>query len=64
MLRHLTFAAAGIAIAATAVLAGSHAGPFDSQVTARQSHMRLNGHNVYYLLGMAGGRTEYDAESA
>ena len=26
--------------------------------------MKLNGHNVFYLLGMAGGRTEYDAAAA
>ena len=64
MFRNITLAAVGLAIAATAVLAGSHAGPFDAQVTARQSHMKLNGHNVYYLIGMVRGRAEYDADAA
>ncbi len=64
MMKKVTSGVLVAGLIATAVYAGSHAGPFDAAVTARQSHMRLNGHNVFYLLGMAGGRTEYDAESA
>ncbi|MGR3342924.1 MAG: c-type cytochrome [Paracoccaceae bacterium] len=64
MIRNITLAAAGLAIAATAVLAASHVGPFAFQIAARQSHMKLNGHNVYYLIGMVRGRAEYDAEAA
>ncbi len=64
MIRKITLAAAGLAIAATAVFAASHVGPFDSAVTARQSHMRLNLHNFLILNGMAKENTDYDAEAA
>ena len=64
MIRKIALAAAGLAIAATAVLAASHVGPFDSAVTARQSHMRLHLHNFLILNGMAKENTDYDAEVA
>ncbi len=64
MLRKITMTAAGIAVVATVVLAGSHAGPFDAAVTARQSQMRLHGFNIGILGAMAKGEAEYDAEAA
>ena len=56
--------AAGLAIAATAVFAASHVGPFDGAIKARQSHMRLNGHNLGILGAMAKGNVDYDADAA
>ena len=64
MIRKFALAAAGLAIAVTAVLAGSHAGQFDRAVTTRQSHMRLNLHNIGILSAMAKGDMDYDAEVA
>lgn len=64
MIRKITLAVAGLAIAATAVLAASHAGPFDGAIKARQSHMRLNGHNLGILGAMAKGNIDYDADAA
>ena len=64
MIRKIILAVAGLAIAATAVLAASHVGPFDGAIKARQSHMRLNSHNLGILGGMAKGNIDYDAETA
>jgi len=64
MIRKLTLAAAGLAIAATAVFSASHVGPFDGAIRARQSHMRLHGHNIGILGAMAKGDMEYDADVA
>ena len=64
MFKKTTLAAIGLAVAASAVFAGSHAGPFDAAVTARQSHMKLYGHNLGILGAMAQGKADYDAEAA
>ena len=64
MIRKITLAAAGLAIAATAVLAASHVGPFDGAIKARKAHMRLNSHNIGILGAMAKGDMDYDAEVA
>ncbi len=64
MIKKITMAAAGLAIATTAVFAASHAGPFDGQITARQSHMKLYAHNLGILGGMAKGAIEYNADTA
>lgn len=61
MFRKLALATAGLAIAATAVFA---AGPFDGALNARKSHMRLYGHNLGILGGMAQGKIDYDADAA
>lgn len=64
MFKRIVVAAAAVGIAATAVWAGSHAGPHDAAVTARQSHMKLNGFNISILGAMAQGNAEYNAEAA
>lgn len=65
MIKKITMATAGLAIATTAVFAASHAGgPFDGQITARQSHMKLYAHNIGILGGMAKGAIEYNADTA
>ena len=64
MIRKITLAAVGLAIAATAVFAASHVGPFDGAIKARQSHMRLNSHNLGILGAMAKGNIDYDADAA
>ena len=65
MLKKVTLAAAGLAIAATAVFAASHAaGPFDGPITARKAHMQLYAHNLGILGGMAKGAIDYDSEAA
>lgn len=64
MIKKITMATAGLAIAATTVFAASHAGPFDSAIAARQSHMKLYAHNLGILGGMAKGAIEYNADTA
>ncbi|MEE9388423.1 MAG: cytochrome c [Paracoccaceae bacterium] len=64
MIRKTSIAAAGLAVAATAVFAAGHAGPFDSAITARKSHMQLYAHNLGILGGMAKGALDYDAAAA
>jgi cytochrome c556 len=64
MLKKISLSIAGLAMAATAVFAASHAGPFDGAITARKSHMQLYGHNVGVLGGMAQGKMDYDADAA
>lgn len=63
-MKKLAMIATAVAVTATGVLAGGHAGPFDAPVTARQSHMKLYGFNLYAIVGMAQGRSDYDAEVA
>jgi len=64
MIKKIAAATITLTIAATAVFAASHAGPFDGAITARQSHMRLYGHNIGVLGGMAQGKIGYDADAA
>jgi len=64
MIRNVFLATVGVAIAATAVFAASHVGPFDGAIAARQAHMRLNGHNIGVLGAMAQGKIEYNADAA
>jgi len=62
LLRRLGFATALTLVGGLAV-ANSHDGG-DPSVGARQGLMKLNGHNLYYMLAMSRGRIDYDAASA
>jgi cytochrome c556 len=64
MLKKATVALCASAIAATAVFADGHAGPYDGQIKARKALMQLYGHNMGILGGMARGKMEYDADAA
>ena len=64
MMKKISMAAAGLAVAATASFAGGHAGPLDAAVGARQAQMQLYAFNLGILGGMAQGKTEYDAAAA
>lgn len=64
MFKKVTLVAAGIAVAATAVFAGGHTGPFASEISARKSHMQLYQHNLGILGNMAKGAVDYDADTA
>ncbi|MBV1866385.1 MAG: cytochrome c [Marinosulfonomonas sp.] len=61
MIKKITFAAVGLALATTAVFAES---PHDGAIAARKAHMQLYGHNLGILGGMAKGAIEYDADAA
>ena len=63
-MRRVTTTVLAIVLASTAsfAVAGEHQG--NPAVKARQAHMELYGHNLYYLLGVARGRSEYNAELA
>lgn len=64
MINKVALIAVGFTVAATAVFAASHAGPFDGAINARKSHMRLYNHNGGILGGMAQGKIDYDAGAA
>jgi len=65
MFKKIALATAGLAVAASAVFAASHADPaIAGAVKARQSHMQLYAHNLGILGNMAQGKTEYDAVAA
>ncbi|MBD3677687.1 MAG: cytochrome c [Rhodobacteraceae bacterium] len=60
-----TVAAAGVALAATIVVAGGHANPaVEAGVKARKAHMQLYAHNLGRLGAMAKGEAPYDSEAA
>ncbi len=56
------FITATVVATASLAFAGSHGG--NPAVKARQSHMRLNDHNIGILGAMAKGDVEYNAEAA
>lgn len=63
MSRFTTIAASVALVAATGLaFAAAHGG--NPEVSARKAHMGLQGFNLYYLLGVAGGKADYDAETA
>ena len=66
MIRKVSAATAALAIAASAVFAGSHSGggPFDAAIKARQAHMTLYAHNIGIMGGMAKGAMDYNADLA
>lgn len=64
MLNKIILAAAGMAIAATAVFAENHRGPHARAIDARQAHMKLYAFNLGVLGRMAKGEADYDAEAA
>ena len=64
MFKKIALGSAAIAVVATAVIAGSHAGPHDAAIKARKSHMQLYSHNLGLLGGMAQSKIEYDAGAA
>jgi cytochrome c556 len=57
---HKLLATLSLCAVATAALAQD----INPAVSARQSHMKLNAHNLYYLIGVTRGRSDYDATLA
>ncbi len=65
MFKNFAFAAAGLVFAAGTVFAESHVDKaIAGAISARQSHMTLNGFNVGSLFAMANGNVAYDPEAA
>ncbi|MGB5560027.1 MAG: cytochrome c [Paracoccaceae bacterium] len=65
MLKKLAFGAAGLVLAASAVVAESHVDPaIAGAIKARQAHMQLNAFNIGVLGAMAQDKMPYDAAAA
>lgn len=65
MFKKFAFAAAGLAVGASAVFAGSHIDPaVAGAMKARQGLMQMQQHNAGILFQMAQDKMEYDAETA
>ena len=63
--RHVILGLGAMAIATTAVFAGSHgASPEQKAVKARQAHMQLYSYNLGILGAMAKGEMPYSADAA